>query len=102
MNADTGMMVPVRCAWNGWQTVEVRLDDLQNVHWHQPPGAPRPLLHAYVDCTKTGGRIAHDCRTTPAPHRLLVCVLKRQATPPAYVALMGLATPIAADQARPV
>ena len=91
MNADTGMMVPVRCAWNAWQTVEVRLDDLQNVHWYQPQGAPRPMLHAYVDCTKTGGRIAHDCRTTPPPHRLLVCVLKRQATPPAYSALVGLA-----------
>ena len=61
MNADTGMLVPVRCAWNAWQTVEVRLEDLQNVHWYQPPGAPRPMLHAYVDCTKTGGRIAHDC-----------------------------------------
>jgi len=101
MNADSGMMVPVRCAWNAWQTVEVRLDDLQNVHWYQPQGAPRPMLHAYVDCTKTGGRIAHDCRTTPAPHRLLVCVLKRQATPPAYSALVGRAAHASASSLTP-
>jgi hypothetical protein len=101
MNADTGMLVPVRCAWNAWQTVEVHLEDLQNVHWYQPQGAPRPMLHAYVDCTKTDGRIAHDCRSTPGPHRLLVCVLKRQATPPAYNALVGLAAQ-GADGRRPI
>jgi len=88
------MLVPVRCAWNAWQTAEVCLADLQNIHWYQPPGAPRPLVHAYVECTKTQGQIAHDCRTTPAPHRLLVCVLKRHAAAPAYLELVRLASPV--------
>src|SRR5262249_52782636 len=55
MTPDIGFLVPVRCAWNAWRTAEVRLTDLHDIHWFQPPGAPRPLVHAYVDCTKTHG-----------------------------------------------
>ncbi|HKB09138.1 MAG TPA: hypothetical protein VKD69_00740 [Vicinamibacterales bacterium] len=91
MNTADGLLVPVRCAWNAWQTAEVRLSDLHDVHWLQPMGAPRPLVHAYVDCTATAGLIAHDCRATPAPHRLLVCVLKRHAAPLVYQELVRLA-----------
>jgi len=93
MTPDIGFLVPVRCAWNAWRTAEVRLTDLHDIHWFQPPGAPRPLVHAYVDCTKTHGEITHDCRTTPPPHRLLVCVIKRQAPSNAYEALVRLAAP---------
>jgi hypothetical protein len=91
MNPDIGLLVPVRCAWNAWQTAEVLVDDLHEVHWYQPTGAPRPMLHAYVDCTKTRGQIAHDCSAATAPHRLLVCVLKRHAAPFAYSELVRLA-----------
>jgi hypothetical protein len=91
MTTDDGLPIPVRCAWNSWQTAEVRLGDLQGIHWHQPTGAPRPLMHAYVDCTKIHGQFGHDCRTTPAPHRLLVCVLKRHVAPPTYSQLVRLA-----------
>jgi hypothetical protein len=91
MTTDDELIVPVRRAWNGWQTAEVRLGELHGIHWHQPAGAPRPLIHAYVDCTRTQGQIAHDCGTTPAPHRLLVCVLKRHAMPIAYRELVRLA-----------
>src|SRR5262245_44761397 len=91
MSIDVATLVPVRCAWNAWQTAEVRLGDLEGIHWYQPTGAPRPLVHAYVDCTKTRGQIAHDHQTTPGPHRLLVCVLKRHAAPPAYSELVRLA-----------
>jgi hypothetical protein len=92
MSTDRGLFVPVRCAWNAWQTAEVLVDDLHEIHWYQPAGAPRPMLHAYVDCTKTRGQIAHDCSPMSAPHRLLVCVLKRHAAPPAYSELVRLAT----------
>ena len=95
MTSDEDLLVPVRCAWNAWQTAEVRLADLQSIHWFQPPGAPRPLMHAYVECTKTHGQIAHDCRTTAAPHRLLVCVLKRHVAPPTYDELVRLAVSVA-------
>ncbi|HJZ76859.1 MAG TPA: hypothetical protein VKE51_34235 [Vicinamibacterales bacterium] len=95
MSIDVGTLVPVRCSWNAWQTAEVRLGDLEGIHWYQPAGAPRPLVHAYVDCTKMRGLIAHDCQKTPAPHRLLVCVLKRHLAPPAYSELVRLAASVA-------
>jgi hypothetical protein len=101
MSTDNGLLVPVRCAWNAWQTAEVRLDDLQQIHWYQPAGAPRPLVHAYVDCTKTRGLIAHDCQTASAPHRLLVCVLKRHAAPFAYNELVRLAAALDAPGVIP-
>jgi len=95
MSIDVGTLVPVRCSWNAWRTAEVRLGDLEGIHWYQPAGAPRRLVHAYVDCTKMRGLIAHDCQKTPAPHRLLVCVLKRHLAPPAYSELVRLAASVA-------
>jgi hypothetical protein len=69
--------VVVRSEWHVWRTATVALDDLSDVHWAQPPGAPRPLIHAYVYCTAIlSGVLTHDCRSTPAPHRLKVCILK--------------------------
>ena len=92
MPGPSEMLVQVRCAWNAWRTAEVRVADLQDIHWLQPAGAPRPLLHAYVDCTKlVSGQIPHDCGGANAPHRLLICVLKRYAVPQTYGALSQLA-----------
>jgi hypothetical protein len=89
MNADNGTLVQVRCAWNAWRTAEAKLADLREVHWEQPSGAPRPLLHAYVDCTElVSGDIPHDCGAGKGPHRLLVCVLKRYAAPQVYTELV--------------
>jgi hypothetical protein len=39
------MPVRVHREWDGWQTAEVRLCDLQKIHRFQPHGAPRPLVH---------------------------------------------------------
>jgi hypothetical protein len=70
-------LVVVRSEWHVWRTATVALDDLSDVHWAHPPGAPRPLIHAYVYCTAIlSGVLTHDCRATPAPHRLKVCVLR--------------------------
>jgi hypothetical protein len=97
MNADDGTLVQVRCAWNAWRTAEARLADLRDVHWYQPVGAPRPLLHAYVDCTKLlSGGIPHDCSAGRGPHRLLVCVLKRYTAPLTYGELAEMAANSAA------
>ena len=69
--------VEVIAGWNGWRTAQVRLRDLENVHWFQPTGAPRPILHAYVRCTSlSSGELGHDCAATEGPHRLLLCILK--------------------------
>lgn len=80
--------IRVHREWNGCRTAEVRLGDLQQVHWFQPPGAPRPLVHGYVSCTSiVSGDIPHECNRTDAPHRLLVCVLKKHTLPPAHIEL---------------
>jgi hypothetical protein len=88
MRAEDALLIPVQRDWNGWRTVEVRLADLQNVHWLQPRGAPRPLVHGYVSCRSIAtADIPHDCNPADAPHQLLVCVVKRHAVASAYMEL---------------
>jgi hypothetical protein len=73
------LQVVVHREWNGWRTAMVEVGDLEDVHWFQPKGAPRPLIHAYVQCTRIrSGEIEHDCHLTAPPHTLLVCILKSQ------------------------
>ena len=70
-------VIAVQSEWNGWRTAMVRVSALDNLHWAQPAGAPRPLINAVVDCDRLpSGRIAHACDRTSAPHRLSVCILK--------------------------
>jgi hypothetical protein len=84
--------------WNGWHTAQVRLADMQDVHWFQPTGAPRSLLHGYVPCTDiTDGEIPHECERTRRPHRVLVCILKRHTTPATYDELAARANRRAID-----
>jgi hypothetical protein len=79
------ILIPVQREWNGWRTAAVRLGDLQEVHWLQPGGALVPLIHGYVVCRSfVSGDLPHDCTLSPAPHRLLVCVLKKHIAPAAY------------------
>src|SRR5688572_11568861 len=79
------MPIFVRREWDGWRTAEVRLGDLQNIHWFQPRGAPRALVHGYISCASiTAGSIPHNCELSGRPHRLLVCVLKRHSPPSVY------------------
>ena len=81
-------LIRVHREWNGCGTAEIRLGDLQQIHWYQPPGAPRPLVHGYVSCTSIiNGDIRHECSGADAPHRLRVCVLKKHTLPAAYVEL---------------
>jgi len=69
--------ISVRLHWDSWKSAHVALDDLQDAHWLQPPGAPRELLHGFVSCDRIpAGVLPHDCTSTDAPHRLLVCILK--------------------------
>ena len=81
-------MVVVQGEWNAWRTALVRLRDLQGVHWLQPNGAPRPLIHAYIACTNLeSGVVPHDCDVMSAPHRVLVCVLKKHTAPAVFAVL---------------
>ncbi len=81
-------LIRVLAEWNGWKSAEVRLDDLEDVHWRQPNGAPHTLVHAYVHCTQVvSGDLPHDCNRWSLPHRLRVCVLKRHTIGTAYAEL---------------
>ena len=80
------ILIPVQREWNGWKSTEVRLGDLQDVHWLQPNGTSHPFVHAYVRCTPTtSAAFPHGC--SRAPHRLLVCILKRHTIPTVYAEL---------------
>jgi hypothetical protein len=82
------MLIRVQSDWNGWRSATLRLRDLEDVHWFQPARAPRALLHGYVSCVRLAAdRSLHDCDRASAPHRLLVCVLKRPTMPAAYSVL---------------
>jgi len=64
------------------------LGDLQELHWAQPAGAPRALLHAYVSCARIpAGDLPHDCERSLGPHRLLVCILKGHSPASVYAEL---------------
>ena len=92
MEPEYGLLIRVHREWHGWRSAEVRFGDLRDVHWFQQRGAPHSLIHAYVSCTAlVTGDIPHDCDAKSAPHRLLVCVLKRHALPSAYNALVRCA-----------
>jgi len=76
--------VIVQRDWNGWHTATVRLDDLEQVHWQRPSGAPRPLIHAYVECARLRpGAVPHDC-VEDTPHRVLGCVLRQHTAPAVF------------------
>jgi hypothetical protein len=88
MTAFDGDLICVQSGWKDWRTAEVRVRDLTGVHWLQPIGAPHALLHGYITCTSVvSGEIPHRCDGASAPHRLLVCALKRRTPPAAYAAL---------------
>jgi len=87
MPARNEPLISIQREWNGWRTAQVRASALQSVHWHQPSGAPKPLLHGYISCEEIlAGNISHECAGTPG-HRLLVCVLKCHTADAIYAAL---------------
>ncbi len=82
-------LIRVQADWAAWQSAEVPIDDIQSLYWFRPGGAPQALLHGRVSCASiVGGDIPHDCNPATAPHRLLVCVLRRHALPSAYLELV--------------
>lgn len=87
MSSPHDSAISVSVEWNDWRSANTRLDDLRDVHWHHPKGAPHPLLHAYVSCTEVSG-LAHNCEAGSAPHDIRVCVLKSHNIPSAYEELV--------------
>src|SRR4051812_49599101 len=87
MKSPNESAISVTVQWNDWRSANTRIDDLRNVHWHHPKGAPHPLLHAYVSCSEVSG-LAHTCEADSAPHEIRVCVLKSHNIPAAYEELV--------------
>jgi hypothetical protein len=92
MRINEEALVPVQLEWNAWKVAEVRFGDLEDIHWLQPSGAPRPLLHAFVRPAKVA------CVSLPnhpdadvMPERLRVCVLKCHTIAETYLALASRA-----------
>ena len=82
------ILIRVQSEWDGWRNAEVRFGDLRDVHWLQPTRAPNALVHGYISCSNiVTGDIPHDCDRRSAPHRLLVCILKRHTIPVVYAEL---------------
>ena len=92
-------LVTVRPEWNAWRTAMVRWTDLEGVHWSQPAGAPRQLLHAYVSPKKLLSGNILDREQSGSP-RIKVCVLRCDTLPSVFQALSQRAAP--ANGARPV
>jgi hypothetical protein len=83
------ILIRVHSNWKGWRNAEVRLADLREVCWFQPKGAPQAIVHGYISCSNiVTGEVPHDCDRRSAPHRLLVCILKRHAMPTVYTELV--------------
>ena len=86
--ASASTLVVVQRDWSGWRKAMTPMTALEHVHWHQPAGAPRPLIHAYVSCKDlTSGDVPHEC-AGQAAHRLLVCVLRQHTAPSVFGALV--------------
>jgi hypothetical protein len=73
----SGTLIRVHLEWNGWRSAEVRLEDFTGVHWFQPKGAPRQLLHGFISAEKILAGDLPDPGEGSLPPRLRVCVLKR-------------------------
>ena len=86
---DDNALVTVQRAWDGWKTAQARLSDLDHIHWFQPAGAPRPLLHAFIkDPAALNGDLgAAERGETSQREPILVCVLKSHVLPTTYSAL---------------
>lgn len=88
MQAHDDLLIRVQAEWNGCRNANVRLGELRDIHWFQPTGAPRALVHGYISCSNImAGDIPYDCDQKSAPHWVLVCVLKRHTIPAVWAEL---------------
>jgi hypothetical protein len=79
--------VVVRRQWNHWMHGTVHLTDINNPHWDDYSGgvharSPRPFIHAYISCDAfVSGEVDHSCAHGEGPHRIKVCIVKKDNFP---------------------
>jgi len=89
--------VYVRRQWNDWRIAGYFLTDVSGLHWDSISGgimaaSPRPFLSGYVLCTEmVEGELAHSCEHGPPPHKIKVCITKKDNTKEVYEKLSALA-----------
>ncbi|HEX8164977.1 MAG TPA: hypothetical protein VF601_04225 [Beijerinckiaceae bacterium] len=90
-------VVRVRRQWNDLRRIATyRLADMADFHWSKVGGgigrrAPQAFLHAYVMCDEIlAGDLAHSCRHGPPPHRIKVCITRKD-NPAVFKALLEIA-----------
>ena len=87
MSVEEEPSVWVRRQWNDWRKARVRVRDLQGLHMTDTSGginvrAPRDFLHGYIWCNQLlEGELAHSCSHGAGPHRIKVCVIKKDNIP---------------------
>jgi hypothetical protein len=81
------VVIRVHESWSGWRSAEVALTDVEDVHWSQPPGAPHPLIHAFVRAARVNNGDLVSARDASRRNVILVCVLKRHTVATVYAGL---------------
>lgn len=88
----------IRRQWNDWRIAKVSFDNLEDPHWDTFSGgvfqeAPQPFIHGYVWCCDVQGEIAHSCAHGEGPHRIKVCVVKKDNDPKVFDELLDWVGP---------
>ena len=87
----------VRRQWNDWRHARYTLDQIEGLHMDDLSGglnarSPRPFLHGYVWCDgMIEGELAHSCSHGQGPHRIKVCVVKKDNSKTIYEKLRAQA-----------
>jgi hypothetical protein len=92
------MNVFIRRQWPDHRVGSVKFDDLDDLHWDVISGGvakvtPHPFIHGYVLCDRVQGEIAHSCLHGQGPHRIKVCVVKKDNGPETYEQLLAIVGP---------
>ena len=87
--------VVVRRQWNDYRQGTVRFEDLEEPHWSQYSGgvytrANQPYIHAFVSCDAIfEGEVAHTCLHGKGPHRIKVCIVRKDNDPAIYAKILA-------------
>jgi hypothetical protein len=90
--------VRIRRQWNDWRIATVPFDGLSGLRWDTVSAgvrAPTPqfFIHGYVACTDVVGEIAHSCAHGEGPHRIKVCVVKKDNDAQTWARLLEIVGP---------
>jgi hypothetical protein len=91
-------IVCIRRQWNDYRIGKVRLSQLSNPRWDNISGgamapAPQMFIHGYVWCNEVEGEIAHSCSHGAGPHKIKVCVVKKDNEPEVFKRLLEIVGP---------